>query len=117
MFKILYVFTEARQHGVGYYGFSKDDDERAKQQEALRKLRLETEQQQKKAQDLKALREKQMALRMKAARNRRRARLGLPPEEDGKIILFVQATILYSVHLNIYFRTNHRIQPGIKRRS
>ncbi|CAH1131437.1 unnamed protein product [Ceutorhynchus assimilis] len=76
------LFNEARLHGTGYYAFSKDEEERAKQQDALRKLRAETEQQQKKAQDLKAQREKQMAARMKAARNRRRARLGLPPEED-----------------------------------
>jgi len=50
----------------------------------LKKLRIETQQQQKKAQDLKALREKQLAARMKAAKDRKRARLGLPPEEDGK---------------------------------
>lgn len=79
-----FVFPEARTHGVGYYGFSKDEELRAQQQEALRKLREETQAEQKKAQDLKALREKQLAERAKAARNRRRARMGLPPEEDGK---------------------------------
>lgn len=77
-------FSEARTHGVGYYGFSKDEEVRAQQQEALRKLRQETHEEQKKAQELKALREKQLADRAKAARNRRRARMGLPPEEDGK---------------------------------
>lgn len=39
-----------------------------------------------KAQQLKALREQQLAARAKAARNRRRARLGLPPEEDGELL-------------------------------
>ena len=75
-------FAEARSHGVGYYSFSKDAEQRTRQQESLNKLRQETTQEQKKAQDLRALRDKQLAERVKAARNRRRARLGLPPEED-----------------------------------
>ncbi|CAG9854937.1 unnamed protein product [Phyllotreta striolata] len=76
------LFGEARSHGVGYYGFSKDEEERRKQQEALKKLRVETETKQKKAQELKNSREKLLAARLKAARNRKRARMGLPPEED-----------------------------------
>lgn len=75
------ILLEARTHGVGYYSFSKDEEERAKQQEALKKLRDETEAKQKRAQELKAIREKQLAARIKAAKDRRRARLGLPPEE------------------------------------
>lgn len=80
---LIFNISEARTHGVGYYGFSKDEEERAKQQEALRKLRQETEQQQKKSQNLKSMREKQLAARVKAARNRKRARMGLPPEEEN----------------------------------
>ncbi|KAF2885118.1 hypothetical protein ILUMI_21052 [Ignelater luminosus] len=76
------LFNEARMHGVGYYGFSKDEEQRAKQQEALKNLREETEQKQKRAEELRNLREKQLAARAKAARNRKRARMGLPPEED-----------------------------------
>ncbi|KRT80803.1 hypothetical protein AMK59_5737, partial [Oryctes borbonicus] len=76
------LFDEARVHGVGYYGFSKDEKERAKQQEALKKLREETEREQKKAEQLRQMRDKQMATRTRAAKNRRRARLGLPPEEE-----------------------------------
>lgn len=76
------LYGEARTHGVGYYGFSKDEEERAKQQAALKNLRKETEDKQKKAQELKETREKLLAARLKAARNRKRARLGLPPEED-----------------------------------
>jgi hypothetical protein len=79
--KLLFVI-EARTHGVGYYGFSKDEDVRAKQQEALKKLRQETTQQQKKSQELKAMREKQLAARVRAAQNRKRERMGLPPLED-----------------------------------
>lgn len=94
-------FAEARTHGVGYYGFSKDEEERAQQQEALRKLREETHAEQKKAQELKALREKQLAERAKAARNRRRARMGLPPEEDGEpnTVIFICALVLYILFL------------------
>nr|XP_023014486.1 coiled-coil domain-containing protein 174 [Leptinotarsa decemlineata] len=76
------LFAEARTHGVGYYSFSKDEEERLKQQQALKKLREETEQKQKKAQELKVSREKLLAARIKAAKNRKRARMGLPPEED-----------------------------------
>ncbi|XP_030754066.1 coiled-coil domain-containing protein 174 [Sitophilus oryzae] len=76
------LFNEARQHGVGYYAFSKDEEERLVQQQALKNLRQETELEQNKAKNIRLLREKQMAARIKAARNRTRARLGLPPEED-----------------------------------
>ncbi|KAK4883559.1 hypothetical protein RN001_006878 [Aquatica leii] len=76
------LFNEARTHGVGYYGFSKDEEERFKQQEALKNLRQETQQEQEKAKELRTLREKQLEARAKAARNRKRARMGLPPEED-----------------------------------
>lgn len=75
-------FSEARTHGVGYYGFSKNENERLRQQEALKQLREETEQKQKRAQELKMLRDAQLAARIKAAKERRRARLGLPPEEE-----------------------------------
>lgn len=90
------IFSEARTHGVGYYGFSKDEEMRAQQQEALKKLRQETEQQQKKAQELRKLREKQLAARATAARNRKRARMGLPPEEEGKKYIFT-LTLFYTL--------------------
>lgn len=76
------LFDEARTHGVGYYSFSKDEEIRAKQQEALKKLREETKQEQKKAENMRAMREKQLAARVRAATNRKRARMGLPPLED-----------------------------------
>lgn len=77
------VFLEARTHGVGYFGFSRDEEERARQLDELKKLRVETQREQDKAQDMRKTREKQLAARIKAAKNRKRARLGLPPEEDG----------------------------------
>lgn len=88
MSPIIYFILEARSHGVGYYGFSKDEEERSKQQGALRKLREETKLKQKKAQELRNSREKLLAARLKAARNRKRARMGLPPEEDGKKMFY-----------------------------
>lgn len=76
------LFNEARSHGVGYYSFSKNEEERIKQQINLNKLRQETKQQQELISEQKKLREKQMADRLRAARNRKRARIGLPPEEE-----------------------------------
>lgn len=75
-------------HGVGYYQFSKDEEKRKTQQEALKNLRKETEDQQKRAQELKLLREKQLKARIKAARNRKRARMELPPEEGILLYLY-----------------------------
>ncbi|XP_051174214.1 coiled-coil domain-containing protein 174 [Leptopilina boulardi] len=74
------LFDEARTHGVGYYNFSIDEDERAKQQENLEKLRKETEQKQQEMQNLKEMRQKMEKNRLKVARIRQRIRAGLPPE-------------------------------------
>jgi hypothetical protein len=77
---------EARSHGVGYYGFSQDEAERRAQQDALSKLRQETQREQVAAQGLRERRQQQLQARLKAARQRKRTRLGLPPLEDGKIL-------------------------------
>ncbi|KAK6636727.1 hypothetical protein RUM43_010390 [Polyplax serrata] len=73
---------EARTHGVAYYEFSTDEAERARQQEELKNLRKETENQQ--AATLAAAQKKQrlMEERLKAARRRKRERLGLPLDEE-----------------------------------
>lgn len=76
------LFDEARTHGVGYYEFSTDEVERAKQRKELDSIREATVLEQKKRMDQKQTRDKMIADRVKAARNRQRARLGLPPEED-----------------------------------
>jgi hypothetical protein len=80
-----FAVTEARSHGVGYYGFSQDEAKRRAQQDALSKLRQETQREQVAAHGLRERRQQQLQARLKAARQRKRARLGLPPEEDGKI--------------------------------
>jgi hypothetical protein len=77
--------TEARSHGVGYYSFSQDEAKRRAQQDALSKLRQDTQREQVVAQGLRERRQRQLQARLKAARQRKRARLGLPPEEDGKV--------------------------------
>lgn len=72
------LFDEARTHGVGYYAFSQDEEERIKQQENLFNLRKETERKQKEIKELKELKEKMEYNRLKAAKIRQRIRAGLP---------------------------------------
>lgn len=74
-------FDEARQHGVGYYAFSTDDKERKKQQKELEKERQKTLEEQQRREAVRSQREKIIAERVLAAKNRQRARLGLPPLE------------------------------------
>ncbi|KAK7605382.1 hypothetical protein V9T40_007240 [Parthenolecanium corni] len=78
------LFNEARTHGVGYYSFSQDESERTVQQEALKKLREETEKNQKVALSVKERRDQLMKQRVAAAKRRKRLRMGLPPDEDEK---------------------------------
>lgn len=76
------LFDEARQHGVGYYAFSTDREERNRQQQELDSIRDATLEAQKEREDLRKARDKIIADRMKAAKARQRARQGLPPEEE-----------------------------------
>lgn len=71
--------AEARQHGVGFYSFSKDEEERAKQMEELERIRKQTEAA--RAQTTQTSTDKQSALeeRLKKVRDRKRKKLGLPP--------------------------------------
>ncbi|KOC60810.1 Uncharacterized protein C3orf19 like protein [Habropoda laboriosa] len=72
------LFDEARTHGVGYYAFSQEEEERMKQQENLFTLRKETERKQREIKELKELRDKMEHNRLKAAKIRQRIRAGLP---------------------------------------
>lgn len=74
-------FDEARQHGVGYYAFSTDEEERARQQRELEETRKRTLAQQEEKDAQRAHRDNIIAERVLAAKNRQRARLGLPPLE------------------------------------
>ncbi|CAK9797544.1 Coiled-coil domain-containing protein 174 [Anthophora plagiata] len=95
------LFDEARTHGVGYYAFSQEEEERMKQQENLFTLRKETERKQKEIKELKELRDKMELNRLKAAKIRQLIRAGLPidtveeefkqksdnePNENSKIV-------------------------------
>ncbi|XP_057374445.2 LOW QUALITY PROTEIN: coiled-coil domain-containing protein 174-like [Daphnia carinata] len=73
------LYQEARQHGVGFYSFSKDEEERAKQMEELERIRKQTEMA--RAQTAQTSLDKQSALeaRLKKVRDRKRQKLGLPP--------------------------------------
>lgn len=75
------LFDEARTHGVGYYAFSADQIERAKQQQELEVERERTLEAQRKRDQQRQQREKVIGDRVFAAKNRQRARLGLPPLE------------------------------------
>lgn len=79
------LFDEARSHGIGYYQFSQDEDERAKQQAQLQAERDETIAAQRKREEQIQSREKIIAERVRAAKNRQRARLGLPPLEEAAV--------------------------------
>ncbi|XP_043272287.1 coiled-coil domain-containing protein 174 [Venturia canescens] len=74
------LFDEARTHGVGYYAFSQNEEERAKQQAELAKLRKETEQRQKESQEIRDLKSKMEFNRLKSAMIRKRVRSGLSAE-------------------------------------
>lgn len=77
----IFFIAEARTHGVGYYAFSTDEVERAKQQKELEATRGKTLDAQKQREDQRKAREKIIAERVRAAQNRQRARAGLPPLE------------------------------------
>ena len=79
------LYDEAREHGVGYYEFSTDQEARAKQQQELEKIRDATLDAQNKRENLRNIRDKVIADRVAAAKARVRARNGLPPEEKGKL--------------------------------
>lgn len=71
-------FDEARTHGVSYYAFSGDKTERQKQQQALDAEREKTRDAQQKRESVRSHRDKVVFDRIFAAKNRQRARLGLP---------------------------------------
>ncbi|XP_016992609.2 coiled-coil domain-containing protein 174 [Drosophila takahashii] len=72
-------FDEARTHGAGYYAFSTDEEERRKQQAELEQARKATTAEQTRRNEMRAKRDRLVADRVLAAKNRIRARNGLPP--------------------------------------
>lgn len=79
------LFDEARTHGVSYFSFSKDAEERKDQQEKLMKMRKSTEEAQQHRMALKNKRDEMMASRVLMAKKRRMEKLGLPFEEEKEV--------------------------------
>ncbi|XP_026681043.1 coiled-coil domain-containing protein 174 [Diaphorina citri] len=73
------LFGEARQHGVGYFGFSSDETERARQIETLNEMRDTTRLERDKVRQMRRLRRRQFKTRLRATENRKRESQGLPP--------------------------------------
>jgi hypothetical protein len=77
---------EIRAHGVGYYGFAKDDLTRANQLHELKKLSAQTESTRDKVQKERSQKKLELRERLRKVRQRKRAKMGLPPleeKEDG----------------------------------
>ena len=75
-------FDEARNHGAGFYAFSKDGDKRAQEQVTLKKLHEETDEARKEKERKAVKRKREMAERIRKIKQKRREKLGLPPLED-----------------------------------
>ena len=75
-------FDEARNHGAGFYAFSKDDDKRSKEQINLKNLHEETDQARKEREKKADKRKRDMAERIRKIKQKRREKMGLPPLED-----------------------------------
>lgn len=80
------LFDEARTHGVSYYTFSKDAEERKEQQEKLLKMRENTEESQQQRMAMKTKRDEIIASRVRLAKKRRMEKLGLPYEEEVVVV-------------------------------
>lgn len=70
------LFNEARSHGVSYFAFSQDSQERKEQQKKLLELRKSTEEAQKKRLILKQNRDQIMCNRVLSAKKRKMIKLG-----------------------------------------
>lgn len=109
-FFLFFLLLEARTHGVGYYGFSTDETERARQQAELRNLRKETQKLQAETQTAAQRKQKLMEKRLQAARRRKRERLGLPPEEEnpeGKCKYNISYSTSFEDHRKLSLKKNN----------
>lgn len=102
------LFDEARAHGVGYYAFSQDEEERVKQQENLTNLRKETERRQKEMKEIKELKERMEQNRLKAARIRQRIRAGLPVEPTEEELALENKSINSTDNINEANKNNDK---------
>eukprot|EP00096_Caligus_rogercresseyi_P012682 TRINITY_DN5399_c0_g1_i1.p1 TRINITY_DN5399_c0_g1~~TRINITY_DN5399_c0_g1_i1.p1 ORF type:complete len:440 (+),score=138.71 TRINITY_DN5399_c0_g1_i1:253-1572(+) len=77
------LFNEARSHGTGYYGFSREEVERSKEIDALKDLHKETKEAQKASQKAQKTKDRLLAARLKKVRERKRLKMGLPIRPAG----------------------------------
>lgn len=73
------LFSEARQHGVGFFRFSSDEATRAAQLSDLEATRTATLDARAKAKEVARLRKRQFKMRLRMTENRKRESQGLPP--------------------------------------
>jgi len=76
------LYQEARQHGVGFYSFSKDEEERSRQMQELEKTRKETESIRSQSAQTSSLKQAALNQRLMKVRQRKRQKLGLPPLDE-----------------------------------
>ena len=93
------TFLEARQHGVGFYSFSKDEEERAKQMAELDRLRRQTENSRSAAAQSAEAKKAALDARLKKVRERKRQKLGLPPLSE----FFFFLDSIYIFHDDLLF--------------
>lgn len=79
------LFAEIRSHGVGFYGFSKDETERAEQLKELKRLSEETSKTREKVLKERSAKDAALQEKLKKIRAKKRAKLGLPPLEEKEV--------------------------------
>lgn len=77
-------FNEVRDHGVGYYQFSENDEERKRQMETLKNLREQTLKQQELKSKLKEKRNMALQQRLERIAARRGIKLPAPDDSDKR---------------------------------
>lgn len=77
------LFDEKREHGVGFYQFSKDDKQRAEQMETLNELRTNTKIEQSKFLHEKEKKQSNMAEKLNKMRLRKAKEMGINLEDNN----------------------------------
>ncbi|XP_040579292.1 coiled-coil domain-containing protein 174 [Lepeophtheirus salmonis] len=77
------LFNEARTHGTGYYGFSREEIERRKEIDALKDFHKETLDAQNESKKSQKAKSRLLAARLKKVRERKRLKMGLPIRPVG----------------------------------
>ena len=92
----LCLLTEQRAHGVGYYQFSKDEQDRKAEMERLNKIREETKSQREAKKKLLDKRKAALSARLEKVKQRRIGQGKTIPETKG---MFVMSWWIVAVHV------------------